>query len=123
MQPAAAILISVILNVFGQMSLKLGSKVLATNQGGFGFVHLWQVVVKVMSNWHILGGFVLYGLSSIFWLIALSKSDLSYAYPFLSLGYILVIFFSYFLLHEPLSIYRIAGVTCIIIGLLIIAHK
>jgi multidrug transporter EmrE-like cation transporter len=123
MQPIVAILISIVLNVFGQLSLKLGSKVLAMDQGGSGAVQVWQTVVRVLSDWHILGGLALYGLSSIFWIIALSKTDLSYAYPFLSLGYILVILFSYFLLHEPLSIYRIIGIACIIVGLLVIAHK
>lgn len=114
------ILISVLLNVLGQLSLKLGT-------GHLGVIHFTPQpiaeIFRIFTNLQILSGLALYACSTVFWIAALSKSDLSYAYPFLSLGYILVILFSYLVLHENLSILRLTGMGFIMLGLIFIAFK
>ena len=55
------------------------------------------------------------------WLWALSKVDISFAYPFLALGYVLVSAMAWFWLGEELSTMRSLGMGIIIIGILVLA--
>jgi uncharacterized membrane protein len=65
----------------------------------------------------------MYGLSTIFWLIALSKKDLSFVYPFISLTYVLVLVLSSLVLKEDIGINKLAGTLIIMFGLVIIARS
>ena len=51
----------------------------------------------------------------------LSKVELSFAYPFLSLAYVAVAVFAYFVFREDLNGYRIAGIAFICVGTVLIA--
>jgi drug/metabolite transporter (DMT)-like permease len=53
----------------------------------------------------------------------LSKVDLSFAYPFLSLAYVAVAIFAYFIFREDLNAWRIAGIGFICIGTVLIAQS
>jgi drug/metabolite transporter (DMT)-like permease len=66
--------------------------------------------------------YTLYGISAVFWLLALRQADLSFAYPFLSLTYIAVLFGGALLFHETVTFWRIGGFVVVIAGLLIIAR-
>ena len=114
------ILISIVLNVSGQISIKLGTKTsgaLNLQNGG-----AFMVIERIFTNPGILAGLAFYCISAFFWIVALSKSDLSYAYPFLSLGYILIVIFSALILGETISFSRAAGIGFIIFGLFLIAR-
>ena len=65
-------------------------------------------------------GLFAYFVGSVFWILALSQKDLSYAYPMLSLGYLLVILISWTLLNEEISLIRLAGVLFISFGLFLV---
>jgi drug/metabolite transporter (DMT)-like permease len=56
-------------------------------------------------------------------LFVLSKVDLSFAYPFLSLAYVIVAVVAWFLFKEELGIYKIAGIAFICIGTVFIAQS
>ena len=117
MQALPFIFISVLLNVGGQITLKYGVKTL-------GVLHLsLPELFRVFTNLNVLLGLVLYGLSFVFWIVALSKTDLSFAYPFLSLGYILILVWSYFIFQENISIVRVAGILLIVVGLICVARS
>ena len=79
-------------------------------------------IVSMFLNPLVFLGLLMYGLSTIFWLIALSQKDLSYVYPFIALTFIIVLLFSKFLLHENVGIYRIVGTLIIIAGLIIVVN-
>ena len=53
--------------------------------------NLFQTFISIMVNPYIIGGFISYGVSIIIWLWVLSKVEVSLAYPFQALGYILTI--------------------------------
>jgi len=80
-------------------------------------------IVSMFLNPLVFLGLLMYGLSTIFWLIALSQKDLSYVYPFIALTFIIVLLFSKFLLHENVGIYRIVGTLIIIAGLIIVVNS
>lgn len=117
MNAVAIIVIGVIFAAFGQVSWKLG-----INQAGQLATLTPATLSVVLLNPYVLLGFVMYGLSTIFWLIALSKKDLSFVYPFISLTYVLVLVLSSLVLKESIGLNKIAGTIAIIIGLIIISR-
>jgi drug/metabolite transporter (DMT)-like permease len=56
-------------------------------------------------------------------LLVLSRVDLSFAYPFLSLAYVVATLYAYFVFHEDVSAYRIAGIGLICLGTILIARS
>ena len=115
------ILIDVILNVTGQLSLKYGmSKI-----GNFSLSlsTLPPVFLKAATNLHVLFGLLCYGLGFMVWLIVLSKAEVSYAYPLISLGYVLTAVLAWMLLGEALSENRLVGIIVICLGVFLIARN
>jgi drug/metabolite transporter (DMT)-like permease len=112
------IIIGVIFAAIGQVSWKLGM-----NQVGQLATLDLTTLSTVLLNPFVLLGFVMYGLSTIFWLIALSKKDLSFVYPFISLTYVLVLVLSSLVLKEDIGINKLAGTLIIMFGLVIIARS
>jgi drug/metabolite transporter (DMT)-like permease len=107
------ILISVLGGAIGQVMLKkgmslMGPVTLRADQLGSVFLHL-------VLNPFVVLGLLIYGGSTVFWLAALSRVDLSYAYPFASLSYILMLVASWQIFNENISILRLFG--CIVVGL------
>jgi drug/metabolite transporter (DMT)-like permease len=56
------------------------------------------------------------------WLAVLSRASLSFAYPFVSLTYVLILLFDMFILHEDVSVVRWAGVALIAGGIALVAQ-
>ncbi len=108
------ILISVAFNVAGQSVLKAG-----VNQLGKLSLST-EGLVKAFSSLLVWGGLSLYVISSIFWILALSNKDLSYAYPMLSVGYLVILFISWSILGEQITPIRLAGVLLISAGIFLV---
>jgi multidrug transporter EmrE-like cation transporter len=114
------VLLSVLFNVGGQLVLKAAMR----NLGEYGVSFGHQFLKKTL---HVLlypltvAGLLLYGISAIFWLAALSKMELSKAYPMISLGYIAIFFLSAVLFGESLSMVRFLGILLVGLGLLLVA--
>lgn len=94
---------------FGQLLLKVG----ASNADS---------LLKFI-NFHILGGLVFYGLSTAIWIYALSSTNLNVVYAFTTLTFVLVYLLAALFLKEPLNIFGIAGVLCVLVGIYLIAVK
>jgi drug/metabolite transporter (DMT)-like permease len=56
-------------------------------------------------------------LAALSWMAAMTKLDLSHAYPFTSLSFVLVALASAWLLNEPLTGPKIAGIALICLGI------
>jgi drug/metabolite transporter (DMT)-like permease len=117
----ALILIDVVLNVTGQLSLKYGMSQL----GNFAlsFSTLPPVFLKAATSLHVLFGLLCYGLGFLVWLIVLSKAELSYAYPLISLGYVFTAILARLLFGEALSVTRVAGIFLTCLGVFLIARS
>ena len=111
------ILISVSLNALAQLFLKQGASIMShrvvTSQ-------YFRLLLQAM-NLPMFLGFLCYGLSIGLWIWVLSKVDVSTAYPFQALGYIIVLFLSYIFFHEPLTWHKVIGVMLISMGVVLIA--
>jgi multidrug transporter EmrE-like cation transporter len=108
------ILLSVFLGAVGQVAFKYG----ATHLPDTG-----SVMEKVVAAWPITVGLAVYGVSTLLWIYALRTVELSYAYPLISLGYILVFIASYFLFHEAIGLLRMGGLVLILSGIVLVANS
>jgi drug/metabolite transporter (DMT)-like permease len=75
------------------------------------------------TNPYVFVGLGIYVLGTVFWLAALSRVDLSYAYPFASLSYVVMLIGSWLVFGESISLLRIIGSVVIIIGVLLISRS
>lgn len=117
------ILVSVFLAALAQLTLKHGMNQVTV--GGMQPLSLrtpTHTVARIITNLSVWGGLALFVASASVWLIVLSRTSLSFAYPFASLTYVLILLFDRFVLNEPISGLRYAGVTLIIGGLLLISR-
>jgi len=80
-------------------------------------------VAALAGNPYVLGGVVLHGAALLTWLFALRRVDISYAYPFIALGFVLVLALSAWLLDERLNAARLIGVALIIGGVFCVARS
>lgn len=119
MQIFILILTAVVIGVTGQLIIKKG----VLSLGGIGGGGLLAFFLRAAFSPWIVGGILLYVLGTAVWLILLTKVDVSYAYPMLSLGYIFVLLFSFVFLHEPLTAIKFLGTLLIVIGVSLIASK
>ncbi len=112
------ILISILTSVAGQLLLKkgmnaIGSVTLNLNQL---IPTLWQMI----TNLDVFIGLVIYLFGIVFWLAALSRVDLSYAYPLASLSYVVMLIAAWLMFGEKMTLSRIMGTIVICIGVLLI---
>tara|TARA_B100001750_G_C15168995_1_gene428246 strand:- start:39 stop:398 length:360 start_codon:yes stop_codon:yes gene_type:complete len=108
------ILLSVILNTTAQVMLKKGLNTI----GFIGFKKeiLLKSLLKIVSSPFIMGGIAFFVVSLALWLVILSRTDLSVAYPMTSLSYVLTALLGYVFLGETLSLSRMGGIVIIMIG-------
>lgn len=105
------ILSSIFLGAFAQVLMKIGTSKIQLN------------LINIFTNCYIIMGLFFYALSAVLWIFAISKVQLSIAYPMVSLGYIIVFVLSYFILGEAIGLLRILGLIIIITGVIVVAKS
>ena len=115
-QAIGILLLSVVAGAIGQLTLKA-----AVNQVGKLELSA-PMLIKLGTNPIFILALGVYFVSAVLWLLGLMKADLSFAYPFLSLTYIVVLLGGALLFHENITWLRLVGCAVIISGLLIIAR-
>ena len=115
------ILLSVSSGVAGQLALKVG-----VTRAGAAAVEtagpLWTLITAFRSPLVWLG-LALYGLGALAWILVLTRLDLSLAYPFLALNFVLIAIASRLFLGEAIPALRWAGIVVICFGILVIAKS
>jgi drug/metabolite transporter (DMT)-like permease len=115
------ILATVTASACAQLALKLGMSstavAAAIPQGGKA------LIVAVVASPLVWVGLVIYGSSVAVWLWILSKVDLSLAYPFVGISFIVVMVFGIFLLNETVSPLRLIGTLLIALGCVLVARS
>jgi multidrug transporter EmrE-like cation transporter len=118
----AFIISGVLLNAVAQLLLKAG-----TNAIG-GAIHLtmsnwFETFIKVASQLPILGGLACYALSLVVWIMGLSRTDVSIAYPMLSLGYVVATAGAWLFLGEAVPPQRLLAIAVIMVGVALLARS
>ena len=116
MNNVAIILISATFAAVGQVLWKVG-----TNQVGLLTALDFDALSSVLLNPYVMLGCAMYGIGTIFWLLALSRMELSFVYPFIFLNYILVLGLSHLVFRECIGLNKIAGSVLIILRLIFIS--
>jgi len=111
--------ISILLAVTGQLLMKKGMMLFGT----FSVTQLIHKLIPMFMNPYVFFGFAAFGLSSIFWLVVLSRMELSLVYPMVSVAYVLVAIFSWIFFKENLTAIRVAGILVIILGVILISRS
>lgn len=79
---------------------------------------------KILFNPWILLGLGMFGISFFFMAAALSRTDLTVAYPFMSgVVYILLLFIGFFCFQEKVTILRVSGMILILLGITLLSAK
>jgi len=115
------IITGVLLNAAAQLALKASvSEMGAINlsMAGSG-----AVALRLMSEPWLWVGLFCYGISVIIWILALSRVDVSIAYPMLSIGYVVNAVAAWALFGELLSAMRLTGIGIIIVGVYVLARS
>ena len=115
------IMIGVLFNAAAQLLLKAGTNSI----GAFAFSREnivpvgWQLVTQP----YIIAGMSCYVVSVVVWVLALSRVEVSIAYPMLSIGYLLNAIAAWYLFGEAVSVTRLVGIGVIILGVFIVARS
>lgn len=115
------ILLSVTLSATAQTTLKLGMSSPFVQQA-IASASAFSIFSSILTNWYVMGGLALYFASAAVWLFVLAKVEVSFAYPFVGLGFILTMLLAYLINGEALSVAKIIGTLCIAIGIAFIAQ-
>ena len=115
------ILLAVLMNAAGMIMLKQGMN--GVGPITFDKSSLHEAVVNIITNPFVFAGLMIYVVSVGVFLVTLSRVELSFAYPFLSLAYVVVAVCAYFLFNEDVNSFRIAGIGFICIGTILIAQS
>lgn len=108
------IFLTIVLTVFGQIIIKM--KVTEAGPLPDASGDKLTFLIRLLLNPWIISAFCAAFLASVSWMGAMTKFQLSHAYPFMSLNFVIVLLLSGWLLNEPLSMTKIAGVALICIG-------
>ncbi len=117
----ALILVTVTMSACAQLALKLGMKGPGTT-AGLAEGGLTAALSVALNPWIILG-LSIYGLSVVLWLWVLSKVELSVAYPFVGVSFLITMAFGAWLLHEEITVGRLIGTVLIAIGCVLVARS
>ena len=80
-------------------------------------------LVKLLFDPWIFSGFFAAFIASFFWMAAMTKFDISYAYPFMSGAFVLVFLLSVLLFQEPVTWQKIIGLIFIVTGIIITSRS
>jgi multidrug transporter EmrE-like cation transporter len=118
MHPLWILVIAISLGVIGQLFLKQG----LTQLGEYTLKTVVTHLPQIFSNLLVLGGFLCYLVSSILWIVVVSRVPLSYAYPMIGLGYVFIVLLSIIIFKEEVSLVRWIGVGAICLGVFLISR-
>lgn len=117
----ALVLAGVLLNAVAQLLLKAGTN--AVGEFAYSLDNVLPVGWKLATQPFIVGGLACYVVSVVVWILALSRTEVSIAYPMLSIGYVLNALAAWYLFGEAVTPQRLAGIGVIVLGVFIVARS
>ena len=113
------ILLAVSISVAGQLLIKRGMNLMGPIDFSPGILDAY---LRIFASRYVVAGCFTYLGSLFLWLYALSKVDLSFAYPFLALSYVLVSLSSCLFLGETIPVLRWVGIVVICFGVFLVSR-
>jgi len=110
---------TILFTVYGQMILKWRIKTLGWTMTDGNILEKVICYLKLLFDPFILSGFFGAFIASIFWTIAMTKFEITYAYPFMSISPAIVFILGIFIFDETFTIGKVIGLVLIIIGIIV----
>jgi len=108
---------TIIFTVYGQIILKW--RISHFEHWPENTIEKLLFLLKSIFDPFILSGLLAAFIASLFWMLAMSKFQLSFAYPFMSLSFVLVFLLSAMLFHEAVTWQKVVGLVFVILGIVI----
>lgn len=108
---------TIVLTVYGQLIVKwrvARAGTLPADLAG----KVWFMAGLLSDPWIISVLFAAF-LAALSWMAAMSKLDLSYAYPFMSLAFVLVMVLSAVFFREAVTLPKVLGMVLVVAGIII----
>jgi len=113
------VLLTVVFTAYGQLVLK--SRILRAGVLPPDLHEKIFFIFKLFLDPWVLTALGSAFLASLCWMAAMTRLPLSYAYPFTSLSFVIVLILSSILLNEPITLAKTLGLVFIILGIVIVS--
>lgn len=116
------IITCVTLSAVSQMVMKMGMsspQIQTALANGFKLGAAWDVA----TNLYVFLGLSMYVMGAGLWLLVLSKVDVSMAYPFVGLGFVMTMILGWLFLQENVGMIRISGTLLIVLGVILVSRS
>jgi len=114
------LLLAIFFGVVSQLIIKWQMSAFSFND-----YETWQdkfaLAFSMLLNPYIIISLILTLLAGVTWMIAMTKFEISYAYPYTLLGLVLVTIFSVIFFGESVNTYKIIGIAVIVLGIVLIS--
>ncbi len=110
----------ILFTVYGQLVLKWRMGIHGMPEGSLA-EKAFGLVKIILLDPFVFSGFCAAFIASLFWMAAMTKFSLSFAYPFMSLAFVLVMLGSFLLFNESINLYKVAGTLIIVSGLVVLS--
>ena len=111
------LLLSIVAGVMAQLVLKKGTFELSN----FSISNLIPFIKSILTNYYLIFWVLFGGISAFLWLLAVSKINLSIAFPIAQAGsIILIVVLSYLFFSEAVTLYQCLGMLLIIVGIFLV---
>ncbi len=114
------IFVGVMLNVAAQLLIKGGTNSIGYFE--FSRENILPIGLRLATEPHIVGALFCYALSVVIWILALSRVQVSIAYPLLSMGYVVNAVAAWWFFNEAFNPTKVVGIGVIILGVIIISR-
>mgnify|MGYP000010997486 CR=1 FL=1 len=114
----ALILVSVALSAAAQIAFKFG---VSSDSGQWTHTLLGTLAKLVTPG--VLIGLALYALGTLLWLTALGRVELSQAYPFVGIGFVLTTIAGWWIFGDQISVQRATGIALVVGGIVLVARS
>ena len=115
------VITGVLLNAAAQLLLKSGTNAVGAFE--FSAANVVPIGAKIATQPGILAGLCCYVVSVVVWILALSRTEVSIAYPMLSIGYVVNAAAAWYFFGEAVTLTRLAGIGVIVLGVFIVARS
>jgi multidrug transporter EmrE-like cation transporter len=114
----ALIVLSVAISALAQIALKSGMSSMTVQKTLAGSP--WETLCAALVSPAVVAGLALYGAGALLWLYVLARVEVSVAYPFVGLGFVLTAIFAIAILGEPINTLRLLGTGLVVAGVVLV---
>lgn len=113
---------TIIFTVYGQLILKW--RIGRYGALPVGFNEKFTFFLQLFTDLYILSGFVAAFIAALFWMAAMTRSDLSFAYPLITAGLtVITSSLAIIIFGESITFAKLFGILLIIFGILVMQYR